>query len=350
MGLGDAFSVTPGQRGGGLAGALAQGAQGALLGQDQRREMDWQDQQRAQIRNAWDRDAQERQIMDTVTPGATDEERLDNLITAAEGMNRGDLVDKLRKSKEALAEKNRLEGTANGARAIIVGQYDKAAEILNKSGIWGKINRISPALDPTGRKIDDRIVVEYPDPTTGENVSQEIPLDFVAAAAQNPKDVLTAIQNHQKNTSLDEYRDKQAQTNQKRADDLNRHYMAQEKVAEARVKILNAKGGGPQRLLDFDKKMAIARKVYANEADAFEYVMNPTKNNQDLNRWQKEVGWVATLLSTPEEISNAKGALPQPKPPVRRTPETLPARKQLRNKATGAVEWFKLVNGRYVKE
>ena len=350
MGLGDAFSVTPGQRGGGLGGALAQGAQGALLGQDQRREMDWQDQQRAQIKSGWDRANQEQQIMDTTTPGATDEERLDNLITAAEGMNRGDLVDKLRKSKEALVEKRRVDSTAQGARAIMIGQYDKAAEYLSQSGVWGKINRISPAMDPTGQRIDDRIVVEYPDPTTGENVSQEIPLDFVAAAAQNPKDVLTAIQNHQRNVSLDEYRDSQALTNKKRAEDLNRHYMAQEKVAEARVKILNAKGGGPQRLLDFDKKMAIARKIYANEADAFEYVMNPTKNNQDLNRWQKEVGWVATLLSTPEEISNAKGALPQPKPPVRRTPETLPARKQLRNKATGAIEWFKLVNGRYVKE
>jgi len=350
MGLGDAFSVTPGQRGGGLGGALAQGAQGALLGQDQRREMDWQDQQRAQIKSGWDRANQEQQIMDTTTPGATDEERLDNLITAAEGMNRGDLVDKLRKSKEALVEKRRVDSTAQGARAIMIGQYDKAAEYLSQSGVWGKINRISPAMDPTGQRIDDRIVVEYPDPTTGESVSQEIPIDFVAAAAQNPKDVLAAIQNHQKNVSLDEYRDSQAKTNQKRADDLNRHYMAQEKVAELRARIMAAKGGGSQKLSEFDKKMAIARKVYANEADAFEYVMNPTKNNQDLNRWQKEVGWVATLLSTPEEISNAKGALPQPKPPVRRTPETLPARKQLRNKATGAVEWFKLVNGRYVKE
>ena len=350
MGLGDAFSVTPGQRGGGLGGALAQGAQGALLGQDQRREMDWQDQQRAQIKSGWDRANQEQQIMDTTTPGATDEERLDNLITAAEGMNRGDLVDKLRKSKEALVEKRRVDSTAQGARAIMNKQYDKAKEYLSQSGLWGEIHRISSAMDPTGQEIDDRIVVEYPDPTTGENVSQEIPLDFVAAAAQDPKGILTAIQNHQRNVSLDEYRDSQAKTNQKRADDLNRHYMAQEKVAEARVKILNAKGGGPQRLLDFDKKMAIARKIYANEADAFEYVMNPTKNNQDLNRWQKEVGWVATLLSTPEEISKAKEELPQPKPPLRRTPGTLPARKQFRNKATGAVEWFKLVNGRYVKE
>lgn len=350
MGLGDAFSVTPGQRGGGLAGALAQGAQGALLGQDQRREMDWQDQQRAQIKSGWDRANQEQQIMDTTTPGATDEERLDNLITAAEGMNRGDLVDKLRKSKEALVEKRRVDSTAQGARAIMIGQYDKAAEYLSQSGVWGKINRISPAMDPTGQRIDDRIVVEYPDPTTGENVSQEIPLDFVAAAAQDPKGILTAIQNHQRNVSLDEYRDSQALTNKKRAEDLNRHYMAQEKVAELRARIMAAKGGGAQKLSEFDKKMAIARKIYANEADAFEYVMNPTKNNQDLNRWQKEVGWVATLLSTPEEISNAKGALPQPKPPVRRTPGTLPARKQLRNKATGAVEWFKLVNGRYVKE
>lgn len=350
MGLGDAFSVTPGQRGGGLGGALAQGAQGALLGQDQRREMDWQDQQRAQIKNTWDRANQEQQVMDTTTPGATDEERLDNLITAAEGMNRGDLVDKLRKSKEALVEKRRVDTTAQGARAIMIGQYDKAAEYLSQSGVWGKINRISPAMDPTGQRIDDRVVVEYPDPSTGENVSQEIPLDFVAAAAQNPKDVLTAIQNHQKNVSLDEYRDSQAKTNEKRAADLNRHYMAQEKVAELRARILAAKGGGSQKLSEFDKKMAIARKIYANEADAFESVMNPTKNNQDLNRWQKEVGWVATLLSTPEEISKAKDALPAPKPPVRRTSETLPSRKQLRNKATGAVEWFKLVNGRYVKE
>ena len=350
MGLGDAFSVTPGQRGGGLAGALAQGAQGALLGMDQRREMDWQDQQRAQLKNTWDRDAQEREIMDTVTPGATDEERLDGLIAKAEQLNRGDLVDKLRKSKEVLVEKRKVDSTAEGARAIMIGQYDKAAEYLSKSGVWGKINRISPALDPAGRRIDDRIVVEYPDPTTGQNVSQEIPLDFVAAAAQNPKDVLTAIQNHQKNVSLDDYRDQQARTNQQRADDLNRHYLAQEKVAALRAKILATKGLGPQKLSEFDKKMAIARKIYANEADAFEYVMNPTKNNQDLNRWQKEIGWVATLLSTPEEIAKAKEDIPKPQPPVRKNPNALPARKQFRNKRTGAIEWFRLEGNTYVPE
>jgi hypothetical protein len=365
--------MTPG---GGLAGALAQGTQGIMQGIDKRREQGWQDEQRNQLRNTWNRSNQEQTLNDTVTPGANDEERIQNLISVAEGMGRGDLSSSLQGKKKALEEQRITDATTMGARAVLVGQFDQAVQHLNKAGMWGQISSIRPKIDPdTGQTSRDTVIIEHLDPETGQPVPAEIPIGAIAAAASDAKSFVSKVLEHQRTESIASGRE--AALGQKGTqfdrtlEERKRHAMEMEKTSAYRARLAAAKGpGSAQKLSEFDKKMAVARRIYPTEAEAFESVQNPTKSNQVANRQSKVALQVANgyfpAEAYPEAIDKLGDAFtppsgpvspmapaPVPTPPVQPAPTsapTHPARKLMLNKTTGKQQWVKLVGNKYVWE
>lgn len=94
-----------------------------------------------------DRTLQQQGIEDTVAEGQTDEDRLNQLAEMAGKAGRGDLQRKYRAEASKVREAGQMQGIANASRAITLGQFGPAAQILNKTGMFGDIHSIGLADD-----------------------------------------------------------------------------------------------------------------------------------------------------------------------------------------------------------
>lgn len=135
-----------------LAGsAIGQGAANYVHGQTQgafdRQRLNMTEAQNNFQLGQMDRTLQQQQIEDTVAEGQTDEDRLNRLAEMAAKAGRGDLQRKYRAEAAKARETTQMQGIANASRAITLGQFGPAAQLLNKTGLFGDIHSIGLADD-----------------------------------------------------------------------------------------------------------------------------------------------------------------------------------------------------------
>lgn len=135
-----------------LAGsAIGQGAANYVHGQVQgdmdRERLDMTKASDAFQQNQMNRTLGQQQIEDQTTDGATDEDRLTQLADIAGKANRGDLQRKYQGLAREARNNQQMTNIANASRAITMGQFGPATQMLNKTGLFGDIHSIGLADD-----------------------------------------------------------------------------------------------------------------------------------------------------------------------------------------------------------
>lgn len=97
--------------------------------------------------NQMDRIIGQQQIEDNPTTGSTDEDRLNQLADLAGKAGRGDLQRKYQGAALQARQKQDLVGLATASRAITMGNFDQATQVLNKTNAFKGIQSIALADD-----------------------------------------------------------------------------------------------------------------------------------------------------------------------------------------------------------
>jgi hypothetical protein len=288
-----------------LAGsAIGQGAGNFVHGQTQgafdRARLDQMQAQNAQTQrvndfqnNQMDRALQEQQIGDTSVQGATDADRLAQLSDIAGQAGRGDLQRKYSQAAIQARQGQALMGVANASRAITMGQFGPATQMLNQSGLFGQIQGIGLADDVEQDPQNPTYSVYTPgppdangNPTPGPHV--HVTQQMLYALQSNPKDALHWISwaqaMGQKNTTAQNKVDAQiAHWN-----DMANHWSAQDAAAMQKAKALGA--GGAAKLTDKRWLYQWAQSQigkpggFPDEIAAMTWAMDPNRQNKDY--WQ----------------------------------------------------------------
>ena len=286
-----------------LAGsAIGQGAgafpQAENQGAMDRQRLDMTTAQNIFQQNQMDRTMGQQQIEDTSVPGATDEDRLTQLADIAGQTGRGDLQRKYQGMSREAGQKQELQSIVGASRAITMGQFDQATQILNKTKNFKGIQSIGLADDapqdprnPTYSLYTPGPPDENGAPTKGPHV--HLTQQALFALQANPEH-LFQWQNMAMN---------QGQRNdigQQRVNQQGDHYDAQEthwdnqdnhwqrQDANARKKM--AAGGGSGKLTNEAARLQWALKQigqpdgFASEKDARMWSSDPTRNTKDY--WQ----------------------------------------------------------------
>jgi hypothetical protein len=141
MALSDILTGSPLVRGGGLAGAMAQGLQGYERGVDKRRSLDalareqaWQDKQRSRTEQDWTRTDQEREMVSApALEGETDADRLERIAGMAGKLGRGDLESNYKAKAQQIRSSQRTSALSTAAEALQAGNYGGAIPLLNSA-------------------------------------------------------------------------------------------------------------------------------------------------------------------------------------------------------------------------
>jgi hypothetical protein len=281
MALSDILSSSPLVRGGSLAGALAQGAQGALQGMNDRREMNWQDEQRGQIRKGWERTSQEQALSQTAAlPGETDADRMERIAALADKTGFGDLASKYRATAKGIKEEQGHKDTAQAARLIYSKNYPAAAALLNRAGTFGKIHDIGPGSQP------GTFVVNYEDPATGQSKPVELDEQILPVIADNAKNLAAQMQAYQQGKDLGGYRsealkDKDLDRDARIAQNQNQYELGMARVAAIRA----ARAAGGNRLALVER---LARFYQSPEGGGLSATDAMAKARKDPNEQEKD--------------------------------------------------------------
>ena len=290
----------------GLGGALIRGAAGYERGKINDRNDAYLAAQQAQTMRGWERTNQEQDLMSAPgQAGESDVDRLERIATLADQGGRGDLAGKLRGESKSLQQKTAQNHIANGARAIMVGQFDTAVQHLNAAGTLGKIHSIQqkePGIYGV-TWIDD----------AGQPQVTDINYQMLAALAADPGELDRWI------SSAGAAQDK---AEKDRADrelreriqlERERHNKATEAFAAWRAKN-GGRGGGSGRLTDYQIKLKWAtspegmKEFGGDMGRAQQWAANPSGVQQEANARLRFAGQGAMGYYTAEEVINMVNA------------------------------------------
>jgi hypothetical protein len=287
-----------------LAGILAGSAIGNAGGQFGRQMMqgamdrqafDSRTAQNDQQQKEWDfrnseiaRGQKAQGIEDTVTSGASDFDRLNELAGIAEKAGRGDLARKYQSLATQAKEVNQRKSIAMASMATINGSPN-AINLWNNSGLYdgSTLVGIQPKKqedgtpDPSGS-----FIFSVKDPNTGTVHPLEVPRGMMALGAANPEEIPKILERAQNSASNMALKDRGLDIQEKRADETERHNRAM----EAARRLVGSKAA-PGKLTNEQWRMNWA-KTPAEQGGggmtpqaAMEWAMDPRKN--DRNYWQQ---------------------------------------------------------------
>ncbi len=288
-----------------LAGsALGQGSANFVQGQTQgafdRTRLDQMQAQNDQSQKVWnfqnnqmDRTLQEQQIGDTPVDGATDADRLSQLADIAGKTGRGDLQRKYSTLAIQARQGQALMGVANASRAITMGQFGPAAQMLNQSGLFGQIHSIGLADDveqdpnnPTYSVYTGGAPDDQENPTQGPHV--HVTQQMLYALQTDPKEALHWISwsqaMGQKNTTAQNKVDAQAA----HWNDQTNHWQNQDAAALQKARSLGSGGAGKltdkRWLYQWAQSRIGQPGGFKDDAEAMQWAMDPNRQNKDY--WQ----------------------------------------------------------------
>lgn len=286
-----------------LAGsAIGQGSANFVMGQNQgamdRMQMDQTMLENDQRQKVWDfqnremdRTKQGQDIESTVTTGATDEDRLNELADIAGKAGRGDLQRKYKAEAMKAREAHQLMGISNASRAITMGQFEPATQMLNKAGIFGQIHSIKVADDVEQDPRNPTYAVMtagQPDaagnPTPGQPV--HVTQQMLYALQAKPGDALHWLSYAQAQGQRAEGADKDRELRAMRLAETERHNRALEAARRAG----GAAGASGGRVTDQRWRYEWAKSQvgkpggFTDDKEAMTWATDPQKNSREY--WQ----------------------------------------------------------------
>lgn len=225
----------------GLANSVYQHQQGEM----DRMRMDQTALQNAQTQKVWDyqnkqmdRTLQQQGIEDTPTDAPSDADHLEQLAEIAGKAGRGDLQRKYKGEAMKARESQNLMGIANASRAITLGQFGPATEMLNRTGLFGKIHSIGLAQDveqdprnPTYAVMTTGEPDAMGNPTAGQSV--HVTQQMLYALQSKPGDALHWLSYAQAQNQKAEGADKDRDLRAQRQAETERHNRAMEAAKKA---------------------------------------------------------------------------------------------------------------------
>ena len=248
----------------------------------------------AQADNAFRQDQmgrtlQQQSIEDQTVGGETDEDRLNKLAEIAGKGGRGDLQRKYQAQAKEARQALQMNGIANASRAITLGQFGPAAQMLNKTGLFGDIHSIDLADDVEQDPRNPTYSVytaEGTDPATGQpargrpvHVNQQMLYQLQA----KPGDALHWLAYAQAQGQKAEGADKDRDLRAKRLEETERH----NKAMEAARKAGGAAGASGGRLTDQRWRYEWAKGQvgkpggFTSEQEAMNWATDPQKNSRE---------------------------------------------------------------------
>ena len=260
-----------------------------------RMRMDQMGAQQAQQQKVWDfqnremdRTKQGQDIESTVTTGATDEDRLNELADIAGKAGRGDLQRKYKAEALKAREAHQLMGIANASRAITLGQFEPAAQMLNQTGLFGQIHGIKLADDveqdprnPTYAVVTAGQPDAAGNPTPGQPV--HVTQQMLYALQAKPGDALHWLSYAQAQGQRAEGADKDRELRAKRLAETERHNRA----LEAAKRAGGAAGASGGRLTDQRWRYEWAKSQvgkpggFTDDKEAMTWATDPQKNSRE---------------------------------------------------------------------
>lgn len=284
-----------------LAGsAIGQGSANFVKGQSQgafdRARLDQTLAQNAQTQKVWDsqnqemdRTKQSQGIDSTVTDGETDADRLEQLAEIAGKANRGDLQRKYKAEAAKSREQHQLTGIANASRAITLGQFEPAAQMLNQTGLFGQIHGIKLADDveqdprnPTYAVITAGQPDAAGNPTPGQPV--HVTQQMLYALQSKPGDALHWLSYAQAQGQKADLGERRLDQTDTRLAETERHNKAMEAAKRAGGGAAGAQGG---RLTDQRWRYEWAKSQvgkpggFTNDKEAMTWATDPQKNSRE---------------------------------------------------------------------
>ena len=286
--------------------------------------------------NEMDRIRQQQGIEDQTVGGATDADRLNNLADIAGAAGRGDLQRKYTSAAIQAKQDIQLRSIANASRAITLGQFGPATQMLNQTGLFGNIHSIDVAKDVEQDPHNPTYVVNS---ITGQNpdgTPQVSPVhvnqQMLYALQAKPGDALHWMAYAQNAGQRNEIAQEKVDNQQAHWDDQNNHWQAQDAAAIRKARAAGGAGGGG-RLTDQRWRYQWATTPAAQGGggmtpqQAMAWAQDPNKDRKDYWQSVKLGGDVAKSggMFTADDVVKLAGAFNAGKPVTPFAPTQAPA-------------------------
>jgi hypothetical protein len=234
---------------------------------------------------------QQQGIENATVDGATDEDRLNQLAEIAGNAGRGDLQRKYKSAAIQARQGLQMQSISNASKAITLGQFGPAAEMLNKTGIFGNIHSIAMADDveqdprnPTYSVYTAGTPDANGNPTQGPHVHVNQQMLYQLQA--KPEDALHWLSYAQNMGERNDLAGKKLDAQINHWDDQDNHWQAQ----DARwLKAQQGKGGAghltdKRWLFEWAKGQVGKPGGFNSEQEAMTWANDPNRANKDY--WQ----------------------------------------------------------------
>ena len=280
--------------------------------------------------NEMDRVRQQQGIEDQTVDGATDEDRLRNLADLAGAAGRGDLQRKYQAAASKAKEEAQLRAVAGASRAIMMGQFGPATQMLNQTGMFGQIHSIVPTTDPEHQDPNnpayDVFTAGPPDangnPTQGPHVI--VNQQMLYALQSKPGEALHWMTAAQNNAQRNDQSDRRLDQGDRRLNQVDTRLQEAERhnqAMEAARRTAGATGAGG-RLTDQRWRYQWATTPAERGGggmtpqQAMAWAQDPNKDRKDYWQSVKLGGQVAQSggMFTADDVIKIAGAFNQGKP------------------------------------